>query len=77
MNYAKRNQEHKRFVENPSPMIVYNGTSAEGEIEDHGRGDIRAFLGIGDERVSLGTYPDRKAAMRAVSDAVTNAAEGS
>jgi hypothetical protein len=50
-------------------MIVDNGLSPEGEIEEWDRGDIRAWLGIGDERVALGTFPDCKAAMRAVSDA--------
>jgi hypothetical protein len=52
-----------------TPMVVYDGTRALGEIEDHGRSDIQAWLGVGDERVSLGTVPDRKAAMRAVSEA--------
>jgi hypothetical protein len=52
-----------------TPMVVYDGTRAL----DHGRGDIRAWLGVGDERVSLGTYPDRKAAMRAVSEAAQTA----
>jgi hypothetical protein len=51
-------------------MTVYDGTRGLGEIEDHGRNDVRAWLGIGDERVSLGTYVDRKAAMAAVSNAV-------
>jgi hypothetical protein len=52
-----------------TPMIVYAGTVALGEIEDHRRGDVRAWLGTGDERVSLGIYSDRKTAMRAVSEA--------
>jgi hypothetical protein len=54
----------------PSPLTVYDGTRALGEIEDHFREGVRAFLGTGDERKPLGTYPDRKAAMRAVSAAV-------
>jgi hypothetical protein len=55
----------------PSPMTVYDGAKALGEIEDHGREGVRAFLGTGEEeRKPLGTtYPDRKVAMRAVSDA--------
>ena len=63
MKYAKCDQARKRFVENPPIMTAYNGLCAEG------RGDIRAWLGVGDERASVGTYPDRKAAMRAVSAA--------
>ncbi len=51
-------------------MVVYYGTHPEGEIEDHGPGDIRAWAGIADERVALGRFPDRRAAMRAVSEAV-------
>jgi hypothetical protein len=50
-------------------MTVYNGTSSLGEIEDYLRKGVHAFLGTGDERKPLGTYPDRKAAMRAVSEA--------
>jgi hypothetical protein len=55
---------------NPFPMTVYNGSRAEGEIEGHGRGDIRAWIGVGEDRVPIGTFPDRKSAMRAVSKAV-------
>jgi hypothetical protein len=51
----------------PSPMVVYRGHEAEGEIEDHGRRDIRAWVGVGDERKAIGTYPTRRDAMRAVS----------
>jgi hypothetical protein len=50
-------------------MTVYDGMRGLGEIEDHGRNDIRAWVGIGDERRAIGAYPDRKAAMRAVSQA--------
>jgi hypothetical protein len=52
-----------------TPMTVYDGTSALGEIEDHGKNDIRAWLGTGEDRSPLGSYPDRKAAMKAVSGA--------
>jgi hypothetical protein len=69
MRYAKDGQSRKRAVKNPSPMTVYKGSVPEGEIEDHGPGEIRAWLGIGDSHVSLGAHPDRKAAMRAVSEA--------
>jgi hypothetical protein len=44
----------------PPPMTVYDGTRPLGEIEDHKRNDVRAWLG---------TYPDRKSAIRAVSAA--------
>ena len=56
-------------------MTVYDGTHPLGEIEDHGRNDVRAWRGVGDDRVSLGTYPDRKSAMRAIGAAAT-AADG-
>jgi hypothetical protein len=51
----------------PAIMMVYFGHIAEGELEDHGPGDIRAWVGVGDEREPLGTYPTRREAMRAVS----------
>jgi hypothetical protein len=69
MRYDKGGQPGKSVVENPSIMIVYNGTCPEGEIEDWGRGDIRAFVGVGEDRVAIGTHPDRRTAMRAVSAA--------
>jgi hypothetical protein len=50
-------------------MAVYDGTSMLGEIEDHATEGVRAYLGAGRGRRSLGTYPDRKTAMRAVSQA--------
>lgn len=53
----------------PAPMIVYWGTCAEGELEDHGPGDVRAWIGTGPSRKALGAYPDRRSAMRAVSSA--------
>jgi hypothetical protein len=54
-------------------MAVYDGTSALGEIEDHGSGDVRAWIGVGDERKAIGTFPTRRDAMRAVSEAVRTA----
>jgi hypothetical protein len=51
-------------------MVVYNGTIAEGELEDCGPGDVRAWLGTGPDRKALGAYPDRRSAMRAVAQAV-------
>jgi hypothetical protein len=65
----RRNSEDGAVNLTPSIMTVYFGTRAEGEIEDHGPGDVRAWAGIADERVALGKFPDRKAAMRAVSQA--------
>jgi hypothetical protein len=53
----------------PSVMTVYFGHISEGELEDHGPGDVRAWVGIGEDRVAIGVYPDRKTAMRAVSEA--------
>lgn len=63
----KRFDNHSRPV--PSPMVVYDGTLALGEIEDYGPNDIRAYIGIGDERKAIGTYATRRDAMRAVSSA--------
>ena len=57
----------------PALMTVYDDTRPLGEIEDHGRNDVRSWLGVGDDRLLLGTYPDRKSAMRAVSAAATTA----
>jgi hypothetical protein len=50
-------------------MIVYSGTHALGEIEDHPREGVRAFVGVGDDRKAVGVYPTRREAMRAVSAA--------
>jgi hypothetical protein len=50
----------------PTPMRVYYGHIALGEIEDWGKGDIRAFDLTPSGRVSVGTFPDRRSAMRAV-----------
>jgi len=47
-------------------MRVYYGHIALGEIEDWGKGDIRAFDLTPSGRVSVGTFPDRRSAMRAV-----------
>jgi hypothetical protein len=52
-----------------SIMTVYDHLTPLGELEDHGKNDIRAWLGTGDDRMPLGSFRDRKAAMRAVSDA--------
>jgi hypothetical protein len=54
---------------NPAAMTVYNGQVAEGQIEDHGKAGVLAFVYRGARRVQLGIYADRKSAMRAVSDA--------
>jgi hypothetical protein len=54
----------------PSPMSVYNGHQRLGEIVDHGKGCVMAYLVTeGGRRVLLGRHPDRKAAMIAVSEA--------
>jgi hypothetical protein len=47
-------------------MRVYEGTVAVGEIEDWGRGDVRAFNLTPSGRVAIGTFADRRLAMRAV-----------
>ena len=56
--------------EKPSPMTVYDGQTAVGEVEDHGPRKILAFatspLG---RRIPLGTFGDRRSAVRAVAAA--------
>jgi hypothetical protein len=56
-----------------TPITAYNGTRAFCEIKDEAWEGVRAFLGTGPDRKPLGTLPDRKTAMRAVSAA--NAAQ--
>jgi hypothetical protein len=51
----------------PTPMVVYDGRSSIGEIEDHGRRHVLAFELTPSGRVHIGTFPDRRTAMRAVS----------
>jgi hypothetical protein len=50
----------------PTPMGVYDGYVAVGEIEDWGEGDVRAFNLTPSGRVAIGTFADRRTAMRAV-----------
>jgi hypothetical protein len=50
-------------------LAVYDGCRFLGEVEDHGRGNVQAFLGAGDDRQPLGKFPTRRDAMRAVSSA--------
>lgn len=57
----------------PAILGVYWGTRLEGELEDHGPGEVRAFVGTGPDRKPLGSYPDRRSAMRAVSQAAATA----
>ncbi len=47
--------------------MVYDGTAAIGEIEDHGDRHIIAFQLTPAGRVRIGTFPTRREAMRAVS----------
>jgi hypothetical protein len=51
----------------PAVMVVYDGQRAIGEIEDHGPRNILAFDLSPTGRVALGQFPDRRAAIRAVS----------
>jgi hypothetical protein len=51
----------------PAALAVYYGTHFLGEIEDHGGGDVRAFKLTESRRVAIGTFPDRRLAMRALS----------
>jgi hypothetical protein len=54
----------------PSPMGVYSGQERIGEIIDHGNRCVMAYRVTASGRRLLGRYPDRKAAMVAVSNAV-------
>jgi hypothetical protein len=56
----------------PTPMVVYDGRIAIGEIEDHGPRKILAFDLTPTGRIALGQFPDRRAAMRAVFEARTS-----
>jgi hypothetical protein len=51
----------------PAVMTVYSGQTAIGEIEDHGSHKILAFDLTSSGRVALGTFDDRRSAIRAVS----------
>jgi hypothetical protein len=59
-----RRRPHER--PKPASMRVYDGHIAVGEIEDWGEGDVRAFNLTTSGRVAVGTFPDRRSAMRAV-----------
>jgi hypothetical protein len=52
-----------------SYCTVYAGTRLIGEVEDHLREGVRAFLGSGKGRKDLGLFSTRKEAMRAISAA--------
>jgi hypothetical protein len=64
----RRHVPHKEHVM-PLVMAVYHGTHLLGEIEDRGHGDVRAFRLTESGRIAIGTFPDRKAAMRSVGEA--------
>ena len=62
MNRPPSNERAK-----PTPMRVYYGHIALGEIEDWGKGSVRAFdLTPSGRRTFVGTFSDRRSAMRAV-----------
>jgi hypothetical protein len=48
-------------------MIVYDGRTAIGEIVDAGHGKVKAYALTESGRVSLGSFPTRREAMRAIS----------
>jgi hypothetical protein len=52
-----------------APMAVYDAVRPLGEIEDHVRKGVSAYLGVGRACKSLRTCLDRKTAMRVVSQA--------
>jgi hypothetical protein len=49
-----------------SRLLVYDGTIAIGEVEDHGDRRIIAFQLTPSGRVKIGQFPDRRSAMRAI-----------
>jgi len=46
--------------------MVYAGSVAIGEIEDHGRGRVIAYQHTPTTRLKIGEFPDRRSAMRAI-----------
>jgi hypothetical protein len=50
----------------PSPMRLYDGPTAIGEVLDYGPGKVLAFHLIEGRRVSLGFHDDRRAAREAI-----------
>jgi hypothetical protein len=57
-------------------MTVYNGTIAEGQIEDYGKAGVVAYVWRGKKRVHIGIFADRKAAIGAVAEAAKTEAPG-
>jgi hypothetical protein len=53
----------------PPAITVYNGTLAEGQIEDYGKAGVVAYVYRGKRRFHLGIFASRKAAIGAVSEA--------
>jgi hypothetical protein len=47
-------------------MIVYDGRTAIGEIVDAGPGKVKAYALTESGRISLGSFPTRREAMRAI-----------
>jgi hypothetical protein len=47
-------------------LAVYDGQTLIGQIDDHGRGSVAACAIRNDRRSTLGNFPNRAAAMRAI-----------
>jgi hypothetical protein len=50
-------------------MGCYFGTRRDGEIEDHGKAGVIAYVFRHGKRVQLGIFADRRSAIRAVAEA--------
>jgi hypothetical protein len=61
----------------PNTMVVYDGRNPIGEIEDHGPRRVVAFELTPTGRAPIGTFPDRRTAMKAVSCRHSEASERS
>jgi hypothetical protein len=65
----------REFAMSGDGMIVYDGRTAIGEIVDHGPGKVKAYSLTESGRVSLGSFPTRREAMRAISAQHTDGPE--
>ena len=47
-------------------LAVYDGDDRVGELDDRGSREVEAYVFIGEKRRSLGIFPNRIDAMRAI-----------
>jgi hypothetical protein len=55
-------------------MGVYFGTRLDGEIEDHGKAGVIAYVFRNGKRIRLGIFADRRSAIAAVAEDAEKAA---